>query len=568
MKKYVLGINGWFEGSHDASAILVEFDQENPARIVAGLEEEKVIGKKGLFDVFPINAVKDVMKISGIKTSDLCAVAIGWDYPLVYKSMNKKFNFTSDKIFSHLFPEEEFMNIPILYVNHHLSHANSAHYASSFSKSLSLVIDGNGELEASSLWLYDNTERRLLESFNPVASFGFLFEATNTMLGFRENESGKTMGLAGYGKPKYVSQLLNYFGSDLSPSNELEKLYEKFKSTNNTDLLMPYQEICIKMWRYIFEYRLGIEPLKYKENSFYDFPDELKDLASSVQKVLEVKILNYIKQKVTDLNIYNITISGGVGLNCILNGKILEINDVRNIFVQPASGDTGVALGAAIEYGYMNNYNCKIEDFSSYIGKEFSDEEIEKYLISNSISFIKVKDASMELSKYLKLNEIVAIFQGRNEWGPRALGNRTILSLPSEGKLDFINKHVKCRELGRPLAPSMIISDLDQLIENRPKTFGKYMNIAHKASKLKEENLSIIHVDHTFRPQCVFKKDNPNFYNQLEKIKEEVGSSILINTSFNADTPIIYNLNSAIDFMKTRYIDKIIFNNKFIVSRG
>lgn len=567
-KQYVLGINGWFEGSHDASAILIEFKRNNPAKIIAGLEEEKVIGKKGLFDVFPKNAAKCVLDIAGIDPSELSAIAIGWDYPLVYKSVNKKFDVSSEKIISQIFPTEAFLEIPILYVNHHIAHANSAHFASNLNNSLSLVVDGNGELESSSLWRYEDGNRLFIDTFSPISSFGFLFEATNTMLGFRENESGKTMGLAGYGKPKYSTEILKYFGDNLTPSKKLEKLYKKFAiAAGKTNLLMPYQEVCIKMWRYIFEYELGIKKSKSTLSSFYDFPDDLKNLASSVQDVLEKKILAYVHQKANELDMHNITVSGGVGLNCILNGKILELDSVENIFVQPAAGDSGVALGAAIEYGYQNNYNCNIESFSPYIGKEFKDEEIEEFLVSKNLSFKKIDDASEELSQDLKNNEVIAVFQGRNEWGPRALGNRTILSLPSEGKLDFINKNVKCRELGRPLAPSMISYDLNLLLTSDPKIFGKYMNVAHRASKISTDNSSIIHVDNTFRPQCVFENDNPIYYKQLQKVKEVTGSSILINTSFNADTPIIYNLESAIDFMKTRYIDKVIFNNKFIVSR-
>ena len=567
-RKYVLGINGWFEGSHDSSAILMEFNNDSQAKIIAGLEEEKVLGKKGVFDIFPKESAKTVIEIAGIVPEELSAIVIGWDYPLIYKTMNKKFDISSEKIISEIFPNEACLDVPLIFVNHHVAHANSAHFASTFEKSLSLVIDGNGELESTSLWKYENNTREFLESYSPISSFGFLFEATNTMLGFRENESGKTMGLAGYGKPKYVSKILDYFDNSISPSKKLKRIYNKFASANKTNLLMPYQETCIKMWRYIFEYELGIEPLKVKLSSFYEIPEDLKDLASSVQKVLEVKVLNYIDNKTKELGIRNITISGGVGLNCILNGEILELENVDNIFVQPAAGDSGVALGAAIEYGYQNNYNCNIEKFSPYIGKEYLDVEIKNFLIDNNIPFIEVSDASEKISQFIKNDEVIAVFQGRNEWGPRALGNRTILSLPSDGKLDFINKYVKCRELGRPLAPSMLVNDLDVLMNNSPKILSKYMNVAHEATKKNKGVSSIIHVDNTFRPQCVLKEENSIYFTQLEKVKENNDISILINTSFNADTPIIYNLKSAIEFMESRYIDKVVFNNKFIVSRN
>lgn len=565
-KQYVLGINGWFEGSHDASAILVEFDKVNPAHIIAGLEEEKVLGQKGVFDVFPVQAVKQVMNISKLDPSSLSAVAIGWDYPLVYESLGKKFDFSGERILAELFPQQKLKGIPVYFVNHHIAHANSAHYASGFSESLSLVIDGNGEQESTTLFHYSGNKRKKLQSFSPISSLGFLFEATNTMLGFRENESGKTMGLASYGTPKFSGRLIEYFDNNLNPSEQLKKIYRMVGDISKTKLLMPYQELCIKMWRYIFEYDLGIKPISSKIESFYTCPGELRDLAASAQDVLERKVLKYIEKKICETDIHDITISGGVGLNCILNGKILGLEDIRNIFVQPAAGDSGVALGAALEYGFRNDLNCNITNFTPYIGKAYSDDEIEEFLIKNNIQYKKCEDASFQISNYLKNNEVVAVFQGRNEWGPRALGNRSILSLPNSGKLDFINQHVKHRELGRPLAPSMLSEDLELLLESSPKSFGKYMNIAHKSFKSDEQYSSIIHIDGTFRPQCVLKEDNKTFHSELSKIKDQIGSSIIINTSFNADTPIIYSLEAAVKFLETRNIDKLVFNNKFILS--
>lgn len=565
--EYVLGINGWFEGSHDASAVLVEFREKASPRIIAGIEEDKVVGEKGLYDIFPARAVEEVLKIGNISPRELSCILIGWDYPLVYKKNEKIFNKNSIDILKQLFPNEA-VDLPIQFVNHHLSHANSSHFCSKKRKSLSLVIDGSGELESTSLWLFDGQFGKCIETFSPISSFGFLFEATNIMMGFRENESGKTMGLSGYGEPVYLDSLLKYFDECLSPSNKLIKIYERMDKTFNKKLLLPYQEVCIRTWLYIFKYILKVNQSTQKYKSFYEIPTDLKNLAASVQALLEIKIIDYISKKTSEFNIHDVTISGGVALNCILNGKILNLDTVESIFVQPGSGDSGVSLGAALEYGKQRGYSVYIDDFSPYIGKEIPDDVVENYLKQHQIVYQHVSDASSDIALLLKMNKTVALFQGRNEWGPRALGNRTILSLAKEGKLDFINEFVKCRELGRPLAPSLLIDDYDKLLPSLPKKFGKYMNIAYTARKeISSDFSSVIHIDSTFRPQFVSEEDNSTYFKQLKTIKDLVGSSIVINTSFNEETPIIYSLEQVISFWQKRNIDAIVLNNKFILKR-
>lgn len=566
-KKLILGINGWIEGSHDASAVLIESKGEDN-KIIMGLEEEKVVGKKGLVDVFPVNSIEEILSTYKLSPKEISAIAIGWDYPKIYKQLNQTFPLSDKEILSMLFPNlaDDSFEIPIHFVNHHYSHALSSYAISGFEKSIILVIDGCGEEESTSLWMGDGRSISLLEKFDAESSLGFLFEAANTMLGFRVNESGKTMGLAGYGEPKYTNTLLKYFDDKMNTSLEFKKICNRFNFLHKKELLLPFQEVCIRSWRYIFEYVLKLSPLESSNlDSFYSFPSELKDLAASIQKVVEILVLNYVDINLNSYDINKICLSGGVALNCILNGKILENDLVEDIFVIPAANDVGVSLGAALECARKINGHFKVSQFNPYIGKEYTDEEVKVFLNENKIEFEYVKDSSKKIAIDLFKNNTIGLFQGRNEWGPRALGNRSIITLPKRGNLDFINKNVKERELGRPLAPSMLQDELVLFLEKEVKKYGKFMNIAYNSSINEDSVASIVHIDNTFRPQCVCENDNPTYFNQLKEIKSICGKSTIINTSLNKNSPIVYSLTQAIELLKNSKICSLIINNKFIV---
>lgn len=439
---------------------------------------------------------------------------------------------------------------------------------SKFSEALVVVIDGCGEEEAFSIWLGEDTKLKCLYKSPINTSFGFLFEATNLSLGFRVNESGKTMGLAAYGKPLYKGQLMESFAeNDLSPSKDFEKLCKSVQRLTNINNLSSFenQDLMIRTWLMLFEERMKLGMISSKPDSFYDYSNDYKNLAASVQSTLEEKITLEIKKWLNKTGLRNVCIAGGVGLNCTNNGKILTLNEVEQMFVQPAAGDAGVSLGSALELAEQLGYKSIIShDFTSYLGVELDDGEIIQYLKDNNIRYKYVEGAEKYIAEKIAKDGIVAVFQGKNEWGPRALGNRSIISSANKGKRDIINAKVKNRELGRPLAPSMLKEDFG-FLNNNVKMFNEYMNVAYKAEQYLDEISSILHIDNTYRPQYVTEDKNITYFRQLKEIKKELGKSIIINTSLNNDTPIVYSVKQALKLFGQNSLSLMVFNNHIIL---
>lgn len=564
----ILGINGWVHGSHDMSAALIEVNN-NECKILGCLEEEKVVGKKNIYDRFPVSSIKSLLKMYNLEPEDIDQIAVGWNYPKLYDDLSLAWPFANDEeIIQLLFGRKVNKLIPVTYIDHHKAHAASAYRASQFDCALCFVIDGNGERESYSVWRCEGDNISCVSSSDSESSLGFLFEATNLLIGFNNTDSGKTMGLAAYGAPVFGEVIKSYFDENISANGKFRDLYNKFRRFETPQNIMSFQMTGIRTWLSIFTNSLNIEQNIKEVDSFYDCEEKYKNVAASVQKVLEEKVLCEVQKWICVTGIHNICIAGGVGLNCTMNGKILQMPFVDDMFVQPASGDSGVALGAALERAYQLGRCSRIKGlFSPYLGSEIEDREVVLWCEQNGIDYIYRENAEDILVNSLCNNESIAVFQGRNEWGPRALGARSILSLPQEGKLDFINKKVKKRELGRPLGPSMLEEDA-KILESNLKTYGRYMNIAYCTTKCNEKIASIIHVDGTYRPQFVNRKILDIYHNQLELLKKIYGNSIVINTSFNVDTPIIYNIKQAISFLEQREITKLFVNNRIIISKN
>ena len=402
---------------------------------------------------------------------------------------------------------------------------------------------------------------------SPESSYGFLFEAANLLIGFEQHESGKTMGLAAYGKPVYYDQLKKYYDENLEMNDEFLKLYKSVCRFCNTGVISFWQECVVRTWMSIFQSELKIKMQNEAITSFYECADELKNLAASIQYLLEQNVRELVIKAVRETGIHNVCVAGGVALNCTMNGKILDLDEVDDIYVQPAAGDSGVSLGAALELANERGLCSRIDNaFTPYLGCEWEDSEIIDVLKKRNQSYVCVDDASNYVGKMIADNKIIALFQGRNEWGPRALGNRSIISNAKKGQLDHINKNVKHRELGRPLAPSILQEDC-RILNNVHKSYGKFMNIAYVTHKQDDNYASIIHFDGSYRAQFVTEKMNKNYYNQLQAVKEKNRHSIVINTSFNNKTPVIFNVEQAVDFFEDRSIDAIIFNNRIILHR-
>lgn len=576
MKKYnfkksgtlILGVNGWSNEGHDASAALIHIDGDS-CEVLGALEEEKVIEQKCAYDVFPVESIRILLESFHLTPEDIDHIAYGWDYPELYKIKGEKMPYTETELRKELFKIGT--EIPVHFINHHLSHAACSYRTSCFDRSLVFVLDGQGEDESNTVWLGEGQSLELLEEMPIETSLGYLYEAVNLVLGFKNHESGKTMGLAAYGKPVYFEALLKCFKESETGFSlgEVMAKYKKLAKRFLPDESVNSQGLVVTMWRYVLNTVLEIEDLETPMTSFALVEETYKNLAASVQYLLEYLVCNMIKKYVNRTGIRNITMGGGVALNCTLNGKILAMEEVDNIFINPAANDAGVSLGAALELAKeLGLYSLADKSvFSPFLGSEYDSEEVARKLQDMNEQFTVVEDASQTVAEALASGRIVAVFQGRNEWGPRALGGRSILSLAVDrDRLDFINSQVKSRELGRPLGPSLICEDAGELI-TVPKILGKYMNVAYKSDTDIEKYPTVIHVDDTFRPEFVDSEYNKKYYSQLSTLKGITGSSVVVNTSFNLETPIIYTVEKAVEFFRQSKIDMLVFNNEVILKK-
>jgi len=439
----------------------------------------------------------------------------------------------------------------ILFSEHHLSHAASAYFPSPYKNAAILTLDGVGEWTTASLAVGDGSDIKILKEVFFPHSLGLLYSAFTYYTGFKVNSGEyKLMGLAPYGVPKY---------SDLIK----EKLVTIFED-GTFQLDMSY-----------FNYPVGLTMTNSKFNSLFGGPprepeSEITqlhmDLAASIQKVTEEIILKLAKGIANSTGEENLCLAGGVALNCVANGVLHRSNIFKNIWVQPAAGDAGGALGAALAVWHMhfnNKRDTPLKDNmeGAYLGPQYSDDEIEKDLISYGVTYKKfTKEELVEfVAESLSDGKAVGWMQGRMEFGPRALGNRSIIAdARSPSMQKQLNLKVKYRESFRPFAPSIIREDLEEWFEHNADSPYMLMVANVKKDKclpesknndlfgIKKLNLArsevpaITHVDYSARIQTVHKESNPLYHSLISSFKTKTGCPILVNTSFNVrGEPII-----------------------------
>ena len=561
----ILGVNGWIERRHDASAALIEVTKHS-CRILGALEEEKIIGIKRAYDMFPTKSIQCLLNMFSLCPEDIDEIAIGWNFPQFYKNLNYTYPFVSDAmILEQIFGRPINKQIQIHFVDHHLAHAACSYRTSNYKDALVFVLDGQGEDTSISVWKTENHVLIKLEEMPISCSLGYMYEAANYILGFQTYESGKTMGLAAYGTPTYTDEILSCF-PDFNLGHKLKLYMKMFR--HYSIKTMDMSPTMISTWRYFYENDLGTLQNDEKITSFYETPLIYKNLASSVQRVLEIKVIDIIKKFVEETNIHEICLGGGVALNCKMNGEVLKEKCVDRLFINPAANDAGVSLGAALELAHQSGYCANISgEFNPFLGIAFSNDEIIANLKEKGIKYYVVDDAADYVAKCIEQNRVLALFQGRNEWGPRALGNRSIIANSTVlNNLDYINGFVKDREFGRPLSPS-IIDDEQTIFSKAVKMVGRYMNIAYYGENQIDKHPAIIHVDNTYRPGFVSEDFNQDYYHQLASVKGLMGSSVVINTSFNLKTPIICWMDDALEMWKTRALNSLVFNNSIIVEK-
>ena len=592
---YILGISSFY---HDSAAALIKNGE-----IIAAAQEERFTRKKH-DESFPTNAIKYCLAEEKINLTEIDTIVfyekpflkferlletyIGFA-PAGFKSFCasvpiwiKEKLFQKDLIFKELKKiDSNFLDIKkIKFSDHHTSHAASAFYPSPFDKSLILTLDGVGEWATTAIGIGENNKIKILQEIHFPHSIGLLYSAITYYLGFKVNSGEyKVMGLAPYGEPKYETLILDHL-VDLKEDGSFRLNMKYFNyatgltmTNNNFDLLFGKKRRS---------------PEKENLEQFH------MDVAASIQVVTEkivIKICEFIKK---EYNQENLCLAGGVALNCVANGKILQKKIFKNIWVQPAAGDAGGSLGAALAYWHQElNKKREISNRDlmkgSYLGPSFLDTEIEDELRKVGAIFDKVKNENLyhEVACHLKNEKAIGWFQGRMEFGPRALGNRSIIADPRSDKMQkLLNLKVKFRESFRPFAPSVLkekVNEYFNLNEDSP-----YMlivanineNIKIEMSN-EEKNLfgieklnikrstipAVTHVDYTARIQTVDLSTNPKFYNLIKKFNDLTGCAVLVNTSFNVrGEPIVGSPSDAFKCFMGTDLDILVIEN-FILDK-
>lgn len=590
---YVLGISAFY---HDSAACIVK-----DGEIIAAAQEERFTRKK--HDAgFPKNAINFCLDYCGINSSQLDLIAF-YDKPflkferlletyLTYapvgiKSYIKamplwiKEKLWMKELIKKELNSEGFRNKVIIFPEHHESHAASAFYPSPFEEAAILTMDGVGEWATTSYGIGRGNSLELLADIKFPHSLGLLYSAFTYYTGFKVNSGEyKVMGLAPYGEPKYTKLIL-------------EELID-VKDDGSFRMNMNYFNYCagLTMTNEKFNKLFGGKPRKPETK----LTQREMDLACSVQRVTEEIVLKLGNHVFKETGMKNIVLAGGVALNCVANGKLLREGPFEEIWIQPAAGDAGGALGAALIgwYNYLNKprnvFGYSDSQKGSYIGPEYSENEILEFLSKKEIPYIKLNDEDLiqTVSKLIKEEKVVGWFQGRMEFGPRALGSRSIIGDARSPKMQSVmNLKIKHRESFRPFAPSVLEEKASEYFElNCPSPYMLLTADVNKNKRIEEpesskelkglEKLKVIrstipaitHVDYSARVQTVNKNTNPLFYKLISKFEETTNCPVLINTSFNVrGEPIVCTPNDAYKCFIGTEMDYLVMGN-FVLNKA
>ena len=447
------------------------------------------------------------------------------------------------------------IDVKIDYVDHHLSHISSAVYTSGFSKTLAFSMDGEGDMRSASVYHYDGEKLNFLSSTDNSNSLGYLYSEVTLRSGFKmSRHEGKITGLAAYGKydKKNIKKLVKLTNGKIlyrSPRTNsiLKKFFRRMYRLIGVEFKLPYQKLID---------RLGDNLTK-------------EDMAASIQGVFEFYIPKMIEYWMNKTGYNNIVLAGGVFANVRLNQEISEINNLQNMFIYPNMGDGGNAYGASV-YSYSKKNNIKPKKMlNAYLGPEFNNSQIKEVLNFTKFETKYSKNHSEEVSDLLSNGKIVGLFQGRMEYGPRALGNRSILADPREKEINkILNERLRRTEF-MPFAPCINEEFFDNWFEihnEKLKFAAEFMTLTFKVKNNKIELVpSIVHLDGTARPQIIRKEINPIYHNIVNEFNKKTGIPILINTSFNLhEEPIVCSPIEAIQALEQNAIDYLYMGDYLI----
>jgi carbamoyltransferase len=549
MPTHVLGLSCFY---HDSAAALLR-----DGEVVAACQEER-LSRKRHDSAFPSRAVKYVLKEAGIGPGDLDAVGF-YDKPLLkfermlstyVATFPRSFNsfrkamplWIHEKLWMPSLIRKELRPYkgPILFAEHHMSHAASCFLVSPFEEAAILTVDGVGEWATASFGVGRGTDITLFKEIRFPHSLGLLYSAFTYYLGFKVNSAEyKVMGLAPYGKPVHYDRIM----SDMVHLNE----------DGSFKLNMKY-----------FSYDYGLTMTNGAFSEFFGGPPRKPetwmterefDIAASVQKVCEEVVLRMVRYIHRETGLTNLCMAGGVALNCVANGRVIRETPIKELFVQPAAGDAGGAVGVAhYLYNTLEKEPRGRPWSHAYLGPEYGDEEIARYLEANGIPHRRLARAELlsETARLIADGDVIGWFQGRMEFGPRALGGRSILADPRDPKMrDTLNLKIKFREGFRPFAPSVLEDKAAEWFDIDCES--PYMLLVAQVREGKRVIPSVTHVDNSSRLQTVTREQNPLYYDLIAEFDKITGVPIVINTSFNVrGEPIVCTPHDAyLCFMRT-----------------
>lgn len=431
------------------------------------------------------------------------------------------------------------------FVGHHIAHAASSFFVSPFEEAALLSIDGIGETTCTFLGIgYDNRIKKIKE-INYPHSLGFFYEEITKFLGFQRNhDEYKVMALAAYGTPKYCNELRKLVA--LKPEGDYRVNIDFRKGT-----LFGVKELHAV---------LGSPRIVGGK-----ITERHADIAASAQKILEDTVLHVLSRLYKQTKTRNLCMAGGVALNCVMNERIRNESPFENIFIQPAANDAGTALGAAlwINHAILNKHREYVMK-NVYLGPEFSDFEIEAHLISNNILYQKSLNVARDSANLIANGKVIGWFQGRMEFGPRALGNRSILADPRDPSMKNKINRIKGREEFRPVAPSILEEETGNFFESSEPS--PFMLFVRKVKPSKTNSIpAAVHIDGTARLQTVSRKQNALFYELIKEFYLIAGIPVVINTSLNyKGKPIVCTIEQAIECFYNSGLDYMVLGNCII----
>ena len=588
----ILGISAFY---HDSAACILK-----DGEIIAAAQEERFTRKKH-DSSYPQNAIEFVLKYANLKLSEVDQIVF-FEKPFLkferlletyvafaprgFLSFSKAMPlWVKEKLFqkNHLFKKLKNHDVNynsdknIFFSDHHLSHAASAFFPSPFEEAVVLTADGVGEWATTTVAIGKYNKLEIKKEIHFPHSLGLLYSAFTYYAGFKVNSGEyKLMGLAPYGKPIYEEKIKKIIDIKEDGTFRLDQSYFNYA----TGLTMTNKK---------FNNLFGKEPRNSKIDRITQFH---MDIAASIQKVTEEIMIKLVTSIQKEYKIKNLCLAGGVALNCVANGKILKKKIFDNIWIQPAAGDAGGSLGAALalwylEFGNKRNVNNEDNMKGSYLGNEFSQKEIETELSNLGANFdnLSYEDLISKTAENLSKEKAVGWFQGRMEFGPRALGSRSILGDPrSESMQKNLNLKVKYRESFRPFAPSVLREDVEnwfdinvdspymllvadirsekkiEMTADENKLFG-----IEKLNIKRSEIPAVTHIDYSARIQTVTKKNNSRYYDLIAKFKEKTGCPLIVNTSFNVrGEPIVNSPTDAFNCFMGTELDILVIGNFFL----